>query len=124
MVFSGSLSLGMGNTFDASALHRYGPGDFVYLPPVQSHYGQAHGVTIVPIKVGDRPQPIRACQNEAIYTLRRRARSVAVSRLSVAHRDDHWGIMRTRAHTASMPQFSADLMPDLAGGLIRRRISS
>jgi ketosteroid isomerase-like protein/quercetin dioxygenase-like cupin family protein len=48
-VVTGSLSLGMGNTFDASALHTYGPGDFVYLPPVQSHYGQAHGATIVQI---------------------------------------------------------------------------
>jgi ketosteroid isomerase-like protein/quercetin dioxygenase-like cupin family protein len=48
-VVSGSLSLGMGNTFDASALHTYGAGDFVYLPPVQSHYGQARGATIVQI---------------------------------------------------------------------------
>ena len=48
-VVSGSLSLGMGNTFDASALHTYGPNDFVYLPPVQSHYGRAHGATIVQI---------------------------------------------------------------------------
>lgn len=48
-VVSGSLSLGMGNTVDASALHTYGPSDFVYLPPVQAHYGQAHGVTIVQI---------------------------------------------------------------------------
>ncbi|HEV7594047.1 MAG TPA: nuclear transport factor 2 family protein [Gemmatimonadaceae bacterium] len=48
-VVSGSVALGMGNTFDASALHTYGVGDFVYLPPVQSHYGQAHGATIVQI---------------------------------------------------------------------------
>jgi uncharacterized protein (TIGR02246 family) len=46
-VISGSLSLGMGNTFDASALHTYAPGDFAYLPPQQSHFGQAHGVTVV-----------------------------------------------------------------------------
>lgn len=48
-VVSGSVALGMGNTFDASALHSYGVGDFVYLPPNQSHYGQAHGVTVVQI---------------------------------------------------------------------------
>jgi hypothetical protein len=27
----------------------YGPGDFAYLPPRQSHYVQAHGATIVQI---------------------------------------------------------------------------
>jgi uncharacterized RmlC-like cupin family protein len=48
-VVSGSLSLGMGNAVDASALHSHGPSDFVYLPPAQPHYGQAHGVTIVQI---------------------------------------------------------------------------
>ncbi|GAC1415331.1 MAG: hypothetical protein NVSMB53_13820 [Gemmatimonadaceae bacterium] len=46
-VISGSLSLGMGNAFDAKALRTYGPGDFMYLPPHQSHYGEAHGATIV-----------------------------------------------------------------------------
>ena len=48
-VVSGNVALGMGNAFDASALHAYGPGDFVYLPPKQSHFGHAHGVTIVQI---------------------------------------------------------------------------
>jgi ketosteroid isomerase-like protein/quercetin dioxygenase-like cupin family protein len=48
-VVSGSLAIGMGNAFDASALHTYGPGDFAYLPPRQSHYGQAHGATIVQV---------------------------------------------------------------------------
>jgi ketosteroid isomerase-like protein/quercetin dioxygenase-like cupin family protein len=48
-VVSGSAALGMGNAFDASALHTYGPGDFVYLPPQQSHFGQAHGVTVVQV---------------------------------------------------------------------------
>jgi ketosteroid isomerase-like protein len=48
-VVSGSFALGMGNTFDASALHTYGSNDFVYLPPARAHYGQAHGVTIVQI---------------------------------------------------------------------------
>jgi uncharacterized protein (TIGR02246 family) len=48
-VVSGSVALGMGNTFDANTLHNYGPGDFVYLPPSQSHFGQAHGATIVQV---------------------------------------------------------------------------
>jgi ketosteroid isomerase-like protein/quercetin dioxygenase-like cupin family protein len=48
-VVSGSIALGMGNTFDANALHVYSPGDFVYLPPSQSHYGQARAATIVQI---------------------------------------------------------------------------
>jgi ketosteroid isomerase-like protein/quercetin dioxygenase-like cupin family protein len=48
-VVSGSVGFGMGNTFDASALHMYGPGDFAYLPPQQAHFGQAHGVTIVQV---------------------------------------------------------------------------
>jgi uncharacterized protein (TIGR02246 family) len=48
-VVQGSLSLGMGNSFDVGLLHTYGVGDFVYLPPQQSHFGQAHGATIVQI---------------------------------------------------------------------------
>jgi ketosteroid isomerase-like protein/quercetin dioxygenase-like cupin family protein len=48
-VVSGNVALGMGNAFDASALHTYGPGDFAYLPPQQSHFGQAHGLTVVQI---------------------------------------------------------------------------
>jgi ketosteroid isomerase-like protein/quercetin dioxygenase-like cupin family protein len=48
-VVQGSLSLGMGISFDVSMLHPYGVGDFAYLPPLQSHYGQAHGATIVQI---------------------------------------------------------------------------
>jgi ketosteroid isomerase-like protein/quercetin dioxygenase-like cupin family protein len=48
-VVSGSIALGMGNVVDANALHVYGPGDFVYLPPSQSHYGQARAATVVQI---------------------------------------------------------------------------
>ena len=48
-VVSGSLALGMGNVFDASALRTYGVGDFAYLPPRQSHFAQAHGATIVQV---------------------------------------------------------------------------
>lgn len=32
-----------------AVLHAYGPGDFVYLPPNQSHFGHVHGVTIVQV---------------------------------------------------------------------------
>ncbi len=48
-VVSGNVALGMGNAFEASALHAYGPGDFVYLPPNQSHFGHAHGLTVVQV---------------------------------------------------------------------------
>ncbi|HEY3747422.1 MAG TPA: nuclear transport factor 2 family protein [Gemmatimonadaceae bacterium] len=48
-VVSGGVAFGMGSTFDASALHMYGPGDFVYLPPRQAHFGQAHGTTVVQV---------------------------------------------------------------------------
>ncbi|MDQ6770751.1 MAG: SgcJ/EcaC family oxidoreductase [Gemmatimonadota bacterium] len=48
-VVSGSVGLGMGNAFDASGLHTYNQGDFAYLPPNQSHYGQAHAPTIVEV---------------------------------------------------------------------------
>jgi quercetin dioxygenase-like cupin family protein len=58
-VVSGSLSLGTGNSFDASALRTYGPGDFAYLPPRQAHYAQAHGITIVQIN-GRGPFAINA----------------------------------------------------------------
>jgi uncharacterized protein (TIGR02246 family) len=48
-VVSGNVALGMGNAVDASAMHAYGPGDFVYLPPNQPHFGHAHGAAIVQI---------------------------------------------------------------------------
>jgi len=48
-VVSGNLQLGMGNTFDASALQSYGPGDYAYIPPRQSHFAQARGVTVVQV---------------------------------------------------------------------------
>lgn len=48
-VVSGNFALGMGSTFDASALHSHGPGDYAYLPPNQPHFGQTHGVTIVQV---------------------------------------------------------------------------
>jgi uncharacterized protein (TIGR02246 family) len=48
-VVSGSLGVGMGNSFDATALHTYGPGDFAYIPPNHSHFGLAHGATIVQV---------------------------------------------------------------------------
>jgi uncharacterized protein (TIGR02246 family) len=48
-VVSGSLAFGMGNTFDASAMKTYGPGDFAYIPPRMSHFAQAHAATIVQV---------------------------------------------------------------------------
>lgn len=48
-IVSGSLGVGMGNVFDATALHTYGPGDFAYIPPNHSHFALAHGATIVQV---------------------------------------------------------------------------
>ncbi len=48
-VISGNLHLGMGNTFNAGALQSYSPGDYVYLPPRQSHFALARGVTVVQV---------------------------------------------------------------------------
>jgi uncharacterized protein (TIGR02246 family) len=48
-VVSGNLQLGMGNAFDAAALHSYGVGDYAYLPPRQAHFGVAKGVTVVQV---------------------------------------------------------------------------
>jgi ketosteroid isomerase-like protein/quercetin dioxygenase-like cupin family protein len=48
-VVSGNLQLGMGNTFNATALQSYAPGDYAYLPPRQSHFAQARGVTVVQV---------------------------------------------------------------------------
>jgi uncharacterized protein (TIGR02246 family) len=48
-VVSGNLMLGTGPTFDASALHSYGVGDYAYMPPRQPHFGQARGATVVQV---------------------------------------------------------------------------
>ncbi len=46
-VLSGTFLLGMGNSVDASALKTYAPGDFLYLPGRNSHFGGARGVTVI-----------------------------------------------------------------------------
>lgn len=53
-VLQGSFSLGMGNTFDKSALKAYGPGDFVYAPAKMAHYAWTKGETVVQLH-GDGP---------------------------------------------------------------------
>lgn len=46
-VLQGSLSLGMGETFDRGALRTYLPGDFLYAPAKMPHYVMTKGETIV-----------------------------------------------------------------------------
>ncbi|MGI8498242.1 MAG: SgcJ/EcaC family oxidoreductase [Gemmatimonadaceae bacterium] len=46
-VLSGTFLLGMGNSVDASALKTYAPGDFLYIPGRNSHFGGARGVTVI-----------------------------------------------------------------------------
>ncbi|MDQ6872762.1 MAG: SgcJ/EcaC family oxidoreductase [Gemmatimonadota bacterium] len=48
-IVSGSLGFGMGNTFDASALRTYSPGDFAYIPANHAHFALAHGPTVVQV---------------------------------------------------------------------------
>ena len=63
-VLSGTFLLGMGNTADPTALHTYGPGDFLYIPARHAHFGGATGTTIIQlhgegpfeIKLGAPPQ--------------------------------------------------------------------
>ena len=45
-VLSGTFLLAMGETASDN-LQSYGPGDYLYLPPLQPHYGGAKGVTEV-----------------------------------------------------------------------------
>jgi ketosteroid isomerase-like protein/quercetin dioxygenase-like cupin family protein len=46
-VLSGSFLLGMGTKVDNTALKTYGPGDFLYLPAKNTHFGGAKGVTVI-----------------------------------------------------------------------------
>ncbi|MDQ6634581.1 MAG: SgcJ/EcaC family oxidoreductase [Gemmatimonadota bacterium] len=46
-VLSGSFLLAMGNTTDAAALKTYEPGDFLYIPGRNSHFGGARGTTVI-----------------------------------------------------------------------------
>lgn len=46
-VLQGTFMLGMGRTFDRSALQSYMPGDFVYAPAKAPHFGAVKGETII-----------------------------------------------------------------------------
>jgi quercetin dioxygenase-like cupin family protein len=46
-VLSGTLLLGMGKQANASALNTYQPGDFLYLPAKNTHFGGAKGATVI-----------------------------------------------------------------------------
>lgn len=46
-VLSGSFTLGMGSRTDRSALRTYGPGDFIYIPGKNPHFGGARGETVI-----------------------------------------------------------------------------
>src|SRR2546423_10610340 len=48
-VLSGGAQLGTGSTVDMSAAQRYGPGDFVFIPSREPHFGQTSSPTILQI---------------------------------------------------------------------------
>jgi uncharacterized protein (TIGR02246 family) len=48
-VLSGTFQLGSGNTVDMAGAHNYGAGDYVYVPPRQPHFAQAHGATVLQV---------------------------------------------------------------------------
>ena len=48
-VVSGTLKVGMGDTFDATKTMSFGPGSFAYLDPTVHHYAAASGETVIQI---------------------------------------------------------------------------
>jgi len=48
-VISGTLKVGMGDTFDAGKMMSFGTGSFAYLDPSMHHYAAASGATIIQI---------------------------------------------------------------------------
>lgn len=48
-VLSGTLKVGMGDTFDASKMMSFGPGSFAYLDPSMHHYAGTSGETVIQI---------------------------------------------------------------------------
>ena len=48
-VISGGARFGMGNTIDMTAAGAFTPGDFVFIPPRQAHFGQVMGETVLQI---------------------------------------------------------------------------
>jgi mannose-6-phosphate isomerase-like protein (cupin superfamily) len=48
-VLSGTLKVGMGDTFDESKMMSFGAGSFAYLDPSMHHYAGASGETVIQI---------------------------------------------------------------------------
>lgn len=48
-VLSGTLKVGMGDTFDDSKMMSFGAGSFAYLDPTMHHYAGASGETVIQI---------------------------------------------------------------------------
>ena len=48
-VISGAFQLGSGNAVDMAGAHTYTAGDYVYIPPRQPHFAQAHGATVLQV---------------------------------------------------------------------------
>ena len=48
-VISGTLKVGMGDTFDAGKMMSFGAGSFAYLDPSMHHYAAASGATVIQI---------------------------------------------------------------------------
>ena len=48
-VISGTLKVGMGDTYDESKMMSFGTGSFAYLDPSMHHYAGAKGETIIQI---------------------------------------------------------------------------
>lgn len=48
-VLSGTLKVGMGDTFDAGKMMSFGAGSFAYLDPSMHHYAGASGETVIQI---------------------------------------------------------------------------
>lgn len=46
-VLSGTLMLGMGDSFNRAATKPHQPGDLLYIPPKMSHFGWASGETVI-----------------------------------------------------------------------------
>ena len=48
-VLSGTLKVGMGDTFEASKMMGFGAGSFAYLDPSMHHYAAASGETVIQV---------------------------------------------------------------------------
>jgi hypothetical protein len=48
-VISGSVKVGMGDSFDASKMNAFPAGSFAYMEPSMHHYGMAVGETVVQV---------------------------------------------------------------------------